>query len=294
MGIENHPLQTTFRPGDTGELRNKEGRCRNCDRARNSGEQFRFCKGCKSALYCSEQCQRAHWQDHKDMCNYSRKNAEMLARQPEAVESPVVGLPNFIELKALLRDFSETHRSSFQNMLLAKLALSGGAEAVLARGQQVCLVPLKYRQPGPDGVVNPALTFSYTNMAFLPLERVLADAQTTHALLAEGWKASASLRERLRGTYANEPEFIDLMPVMFSPQVGPTQMSYFPLYQMPGQATRAHYQGEVELLSKFIEMGVVLRQPHPDKAALPGYMKDLGGGRKWEWRPLVNWNTDPE
>ena len=54
MGIEKHPLQTTFRPGDTGELRNKEGRCRKCDRARKGGEQFKFCKGCKTAVYCSE------------------------------------------------------------------------------------------------------------------------------------------------------------------------------------------------------------------------------------------------
>ncbi|TFK88307.1 hypothetical protein K466DRAFT_662427 [Polyporus arcularius HHB13444] len=188
MGIESHPLQTTFRPGDTSELRNKEGRCRNCDRARKSGEQFMFCKGCKTAVYCSEQCQREHWKDHKDMCKFSRANAEILASHPGAVAAPgVAGMPDFIELQALLRVFSETHRASFQTMLLAKLFLDGGAEAILAAGQKICIVPLKYREPGPDGVVNPALTFSYTKMVFLPLDRVLADPQGTHSRLVDGW-----------------------------------------------------------------------------------------------------------
>lgn len=228
------------------------------------------------------------------MCKFSRANAEILASHPGAVAAPVAGMPDFIELQALLRDFSETHRASFQTMLLAKLFLDGGAEAIFAAGQKICIVPLKYREPGPDGVVNPALTFSYTKMVFLPLDRVLADPQGTHSRLVDGWNASASLRQRLRGSYAAEPGFIDVMPVMFSPQVGPAQMAYFPIYQMPGGMSREHYQGELELLSKFIEMGIVLRQPRPDKAPVPGYMKDLGSGRKWEWRPLINWDTNPE
>ena len=228
------------------------------------------------------------------MCKLSRRNDEIIANHPGAVEALVPGMPNFIELKSLLRDFSETHRPSFQSMLQAKMNLLGGAEAVLGRGQQICLVPLKYREPGSDGIVNPALTFTFTNMVLLPLDRVLADAQGAHARLVEGWNASASLRERLRGAYAVEPQFIDVIPVMFAPQIGPTQMAYFPVYRISEGAPRAHYQGELELLGKFIEIGVVLRQPRPDKEPIPGYMKDLGGGRKWEWRPLVDWSTDPE
>ncbi|RPD59258.1 hypothetical protein L226DRAFT_488847 [Lentinus tigrinus ALCF2SS1-7] len=291
MGIESHPLQTTFRPGDAGELRNKGGRCRNCDRARKGGEQFSVCKGCKTAVYCSEKCQREHWKDHKDMCKYSRVNEELLAEHSGA---PGAGMPNLVELKSLLRDFSEIHRPSFQTMLLAKLRLLGGVDAVLGRGQQVCLVPLKYREPGSSGIVNPALTFTYTNMVLLPLDRVLADPQGTHAPIVEGWNASASLRERLRGVYAVEPGFVDIMPVMFSPLVGPTQMGYFPVYRLSEEEPREQNQNQLELLSKFIEIGVVLRQPRPDKAPILGHMKDLGGGRKWEWRPLVDWNIDPE
>ena len=68
MPIETHPLQTTFRPGDTSLLRNKQGRCRKCDKAQTPGEKFRFCKGCNVAIYCSEECQRAHWEHHKYVC----------------------------------------------------------------------------------------------------------------------------------------------------------------------------------------------------------------------------------
>ncbi|KAI0668431.1 hypothetical protein C8Q78DRAFT_1047124 [Trametes maxima] len=65
MPVENHPLQKTFHPAKTDELRNKAGRCKTCDRAREPPERFRVCSGCQVALYCGEECQRADWPSHK-------------------------------------------------------------------------------------------------------------------------------------------------------------------------------------------------------------------------------------
>jgi len=42
--------------------------CRVCD----SKESLHACSSCKVALYCSKNCQKADWPQHKDMCN-SRK-----------------------------------------------------------------------------------------------------------------------------------------------------------------------------------------------------------------------------
>ncbi len=75
----------------------------------------------------------------------------------------------------------------------------------------MCLVPLKYREPGPEGAI-PALTFSSSNCAFLPLDRVLSDASTHRERLQEGWDASAGLRERLRAANAGDGEFVYLPP----------------------------------------------------------------------------------
>ncbi|TFK86106.1 hypothetical protein K466DRAFT_165304 [Polyporus arcularius HHB13444] len=99
----------------------------------------------------------------------------------------------------------------------------------------MCLVPLKYREPGPEGAI-PALTFSSSNCAFLPLDRVLSDASTHRERLQEGWDASAGLRERLRAANAGDSEFVYLLPVLFAPQLGPAQLGYYPMHRTFGSS----------------------------------------------------------
>lgn len=53
-----------------------------------------------------------------------------------------------------------------------KMTIFGGADKFL-QANGPCLIPLKYSPPGPEGLVNPALTLTYTNMLFLRLDRVL-------------------------------------------------------------------------------------------------------------------------
>lgn len=46
--------------------------CYNCFKA--SAKPFEQCSGCKTIVYCSAECQRAHWkQEHKKQCKVLQK-----------------------------------------------------------------------------------------------------------------------------------------------------------------------------------------------------------------------------
>lgn len=42
--------------------------CDNCSHYERNGEKFRRCGRCRRALYCSPECQKAHWKAHKHEC----------------------------------------------------------------------------------------------------------------------------------------------------------------------------------------------------------------------------------
>ena len=67
MPIDTHPMQRVFRgaDGDMLRVRNKDALCGQCDRPAAKGERLRKCTGCKMSIYCSEECQRAAWPNHR-------------------------------------------------------------------------------------------------------------------------------------------------------------------------------------------------------------------------------------
>eukprot|EP00899_Mesostigma_viride_P002215 jgi/Mesvir1/11995/Mv00301-RA.1 len=44
-----------------------------------TGPHLKWCRGCRDARYCSEECQRADWSRHKDRCERLRQAREVLA-----------------------------------------------------------------------------------------------------------------------------------------------------------------------------------------------------------------------
>ena len=236
---------------------------------------------------------------NRPLCKYQQENAALFESHPELAAPIAPGMPSILELQSYLRDFTESHRPSFQSILHSKLLIMGGAAKVLTKeNPQICLIPLKYRPPGPEGV-NPAITFSYENCVFLPRARVLSDAVEHRPRLLQAWDQSATSRAHVTATFANDPDFVDILPVVFAPHGSPAQFGYFPTYSALGGdhsvLPREAVKSQLETYVEFIELGIVMRSPTPSAAPIPGFMQKLGDGKKWEWRPLwKNWHRDPE
>ncbi|KAK0439524.1 uncharacterized protein EV420DRAFT_1316130 [Desarmillaria tabescens] len=65
---------------DKGPLHHACGACLNCPSA--GEKQYSRCAGCSTTYYCSQQCQKAHWPQHKSMCK-ERKTARAQLKERE-------------------------------------------------------------------------------------------------------------------------------------------------------------------------------------------------------------------
>eukprot|EP00823_Brevimastigomonas_motovehiculus_P008204 TRINITY_DN7487_c0_g1_i1.p2 TRINITY_DN7487_c0_g1~~TRINITY_DN7487_c0_g1_i1.p2 ORF type:complete len:181 (+),score=35.24 TRINITY_DN7487_c0_g1_i1:88-630(+) len=50
--------------------------CANCKKGPPTGTKLKVCSGCSEVAYCSRECQRAHWSEHKLVCKRKEKKGE--------------------------------------------------------------------------------------------------------------------------------------------------------------------------------------------------------------------------
>ncbi|RDX52863.1 zf-MYND-domain-containing protein [Lentinus brumalis] len=301
MPIDTQPMQTVFRGADGEKLRvrNKDALCRQCDRAAAKGERFRKCTGCKMTIYCSEECQRAAWPNHKDICHFMQTDsgwpifdAIAEAAQNEGDLEALAEMEQRQVLQALIRDFVEAHRPTLWAYMNSKMYLDGGVENFFAEGKEtrVLLIAMKYNPPGPGQVVtdiDPARAFRVRTCAFIPLTRLVADYPQLGAL----WESSASYRQRLKDKDRGNPLWAGVLMVLF--QAVPTTMKVecFSMFKQPNsQSSPAEERILMQRDTKVMNLGIVFRpQNVGDKHMVPGYLDKQGS--VWKWRPLVK---DPE
>lgn len=76
-GISNAAVQGLLPSG----LVNPNGLCARCgsDGDKKTGEKLKQCGRCNSVLYCSRECQMAHWEVHKSECKFLNNLNDMVA-----------------------------------------------------------------------------------------------------------------------------------------------------------------------------------------------------------------------
>ncbi|KAI0700510.1 hypothetical protein C8T65DRAFT_742035 [Cerioporus squamosus] len=263
MPIDTQPMQTVFRGADRDMLRvrNKDALCRQCDRAAAKGERFRKCTGCKMTIYCSEECQRAAWPNHKqvDICHFMQTNsgwpildAIAEAAQNEGDLEALAEMERRQVLQALIRDFVEAHRPTLWAYMNSKMFLEAASRNT---------TPQVLARSVTD--IDPARSFTVRTCAFIPLTRLVSD----HPQLGALWDSSASYRQRLKDKDRGNPLWAGVLMVLF--QADPTTMKRD---------------------TKVMNLGIVFRpQNVGDKHMVPGYLEKQGS--VWKWKPLIK---DPE
>ncbi|MES1921737.1 hypothetical protein MHBO_003266 [Bonamia ostreae] len=47
---------------------------KSCDKCKKNTEKLKKCGACKKVEYCSRECQKSDWENHKKICSFSPKN----------------------------------------------------------------------------------------------------------------------------------------------------------------------------------------------------------------------------
>ncbi|KAG9943228.1 hypothetical protein KCU85_g8825, partial [Aureobasidium melanogenum] len=56
--------------------------CANCASVAPAGSPYQRCAGCKQAFYCSKDCQKTHWKQHKAFCRQEQQQDQQQTSAP--------------------------------------------------------------------------------------------------------------------------------------------------------------------------------------------------------------------
>ncbi|KDR68154.1 hypothetical protein GALMADRAFT_28183, partial [Galerina marginata CBS 339.88] len=123
------PAPGTYNPSphySPRELEREHRICDLCGKVETPSVRFRFCGGCMTAVYCSQDCQKAHWPSHKSICQYT---AQSVKKADENVDGDVA---------KNLRKFSSAHLSllewaGFQALQLKRIPANIRQNALLIK-----------------------------------------------------------------------------------------------------------------------------------------------------------------
>ncbi|EJD39086.1 hypothetical protein AURDEDRAFT_128526 [Auricularia subglabra TFB-10046 SS5] len=110
--------------------------CNNCWVAQSEVKLF-LCGKCKAAKYCSKECQKVAWKDHKTHCKVAAANRQLLESSTEKVQpfaNAAADLPESkSELHSLLQTWTNRHRPSLAAALVDALNLRSDPKAHISK-----------------------------------------------------------------------------------------------------------------------------------------------------------------
>ncbi|KAK7691832.1 hypothetical protein QCA50_005236 [Cerrena zonata] len=133
--VRNDPIRI-FQTCDGPNCQTKETECR-----------FRRCLGCIMMYYCSVECQQAHWQSHKDLCQQqSRIYTEVTCIRLDIPRHDIKSLKKMIAYYLTVMSNSPRYRQMFEESRL------GGVSVQFAFCGEPFQLPTVEREGGPPGI----------------------------------------------------------------------------------------------------------------------------------------------
>ncbi|KAI0648337.1 hypothetical protein C8Q79DRAFT_999710 [Trametes meyenii] len=271
-------------------------RCSWCGEAEKPSKKLKKCAACEYALYCSKDCQRSAWDDHKDSCRYMAKATKNV---PPAFEAEVryYGFPNTMAFSRAMNDWIEAHLWALQSSTQAFILRLGGIRFLknppvfMMSFDSACLT-----KPGqPASERNPATTFAVRKQGLIKIDEWNA-SHPTNAQFLEG---TAAERELL-SVYMEErcgSAFACLMVAVFKCRnVTMSNTMNFPILhvrkRLPlDKASIAIVDDINTLCTGSINTGFPLRCVESQQSELPLPGRFVRKAGKWVWEALfADWD----
>ncbi|TFK88733.1 hypothetical protein K466DRAFT_58098 [Polyporus arcularius HHB13444] len=272
--------------------------CAYCECEPAEGPKFRRCAGCFAGpIYCSRECQKAHWPVHRLASHGLRKD---VAFYKDAVEpcARAIGFRSASALSKALSDFLEAHNWAIKTAAMAlRVATYGYSHDTMGECdyKEVIRVHLAYNGPGR----NPARTFRWRSIEWTDIAQWLSDMQLSY-MEDDITSMYGEARKMAYREFGHDEHYVSSFPIVITLQDVPIT-----LWQMNPQYSPRRYipptlgfntswvEDERRDLKRFcmscVNNGVSLRYPGEvpgNGVALPG--RFIRSQHRWVWVPYIN------
>ncbi|KAI0688310.1 hypothetical protein C8T65DRAFT_589627 [Cerioporus squamosus] len=207
-------------------------RCAYCDAVQTSDRRLRRCAGCFGVMYCSKECQKRAWREHKPICRAHARGYNDPETRTDILSSGFRSTNEFFEG---LMEFVDAHRWAFAAVAKAQMMLTGGIEGGidwLQNPPKVFHLTLKRREPrGLPEESHLSCLFEVIGYAWVTVEEQRALYGSSGAV---EWDRIAAARiPEERELAESNPRYICCLPVFYCIDgiPGMHYTSFFPQYR---------------------------------------------------------------